>query len=180
MKDMLKRTRFRDLVTVEYLPAATRMDLLEGLNEHRPHIVHFSGHSNSIGLLMEDDDGTENGVDVTFDLLGKLLEATDTPPQLVVLNSCESLAGADSLLRTVPTIVAMSDEIDDASALVFSGRFYAAIASAQSVTTALKQAKVSMEAASLEGAHLPQARARDDVNLDELVLVTPPPDSTFD
>lgn len=58
---------------------------------------------------MEDADGSENGVDDTFDLLGKLLEATEFPPPLVVLNSCESLAGADSLLQTVPTVVAMSD-----------------------------------------------------------------------
>ena len=38
---------------------------------------------------------------------------------------------------------------------------------------ALKQAKVAMDAASLEGSDLPEARTREGINLDELVLVQP-------
>lgn len=173
VKDQLKRSKYRDLVTVEHLPAATSMDLLEGLNEHRPHIVHFSGHANALGLLMEDDAGTTLGDGLDFDLLARMLGATDTPPQLLVLNACESLAGADDLLQTVPAVIAMSDEINDASAVVFAARFYSAIASAQSVASALGQAKVAMEAASLEGSHLPEARSRADVDLGNVILVRP-------
>lgn len=173
VKDMLKNPKFRDLVTLEHLPAATSMDLLEGLNDHRPHVVHFSGHANSWGLLMENDEGTTDGQELDFDLLARLLGATDTPPSLLVLNACESLAGAESLLQTVPTVVAMSDSINDASAVVFAARFYAAIASAQSVGSAMEQAKVAMEAASLEGSDLPEARTREDVDLQSLVLVRP-------
>lgn len=173
VRDMLKRTKYRDLVTVEHMPAATSMDLLEGLNEHRPHVVHFSGHANALGLLMENDQGTTEGDDLDFGLLARLLGATDDPPRLLVLNACESLAGADDLLQTVPTVIAMSDSINDASAVVFAGRFYAAIGSAQSVASALEQAKVAMDAASLEGSHLPEARSRDDVDLRSLVLVSP-------
>lgn len=178
VKDMLKRTVYRDLVTLEHQPAATSMDLLEGLNEHRPHVVHFSGHSSALGLLMENDQGSTNGQDLDFGLLARLLGATDDPPRLLVLNSCESLAGADDLLQTVPTVVAMSDSINDASAVVFAGRFYAGIASAQSVASALEQAQVAMEAASLEGSHLPEARSRDDVDLRTLVLVNPAVDAS--
>ena len=122
---------------------------------------------------MENDEGSTRGDDLDFDLLARLLGATDDPPRLVVLNACESLAGADDLLQTVPTVVAMSSSIDDASAVVFAARFYSAIASAQSVSSALDQAKVAMEAASLGGSDLPEARARDDVDLSLLVLVQP-------
>lgn len=173
VKDMLKRTKYRDLVTLEHLPAATTMDLLEGLNEHRPHVVHFSGHANSLGLLMENDQGTTDGDDLDFALLGRLLGATDEPPRLLVLNACESLAGADDLLQTVPTVIAMSDEINDTSAVTFAARFYAAIASAQSVGSALEQAKVAMDAAALEGSHLPEARSREGIDLADVILVRP-------
>lgn len=175
VKNMLRRARYQDLVTLEHLPAATSLDLLEGLNEHRPHVVHFSGHANSLGLLMENDQGTTAGDDLDFALLARLLGATDEPPRLLVLNACESLAGADDLLQTVPTVIAMSDEINDASAVTFAARFYAAIASAQSVGSALEQAKVAMDLASLEGSHLPEARCREDVDLGSLVLVHPTP-----
>ncbi len=174
VKEALRGSRYRDLVTVEHLPAATSMDLLNGLNDVRPHVVHFSGHASSLGLLMENDAGTPEGDDLEFDPLARLLGATDEPPRLLVLNACQSLAGAEPLLRTVPTVVAMADSIEDASAVVFATRFYAAIASAQSVASALEQAKVAMEAASLDDADLPHARARADVDLSTLVLVKPP------
>ncbi|WP_282947183.1 CHAT domain-containing protein [Cellulomonas endometrii] len=174
VKDQLKKSKYRDLVTIEHLPAATTMDLLEGLNEHRPHVVHFSGHASTFGVLMENDEGSTSGQDLEFGLLARLLSATDTPPTLLVLNACESLAGADDLLQTVPTVVAMSEEINDASAVVFAARFYSAIASAQSVAAALAQGRVAMESASLDGSDLPEARARDGVDLASLVLVTPP------
>ena len=173
VKDMLKRTKYRDLVTIEHLPAATTMDLLEGLNDFRPHVVHFSGHANALGLLMENDHGTVDGADLDFNLLGRLLGATDEPPRLLVLNACDSLAGADDLLATVPTVIAMSDEINDTSAVVFAARFYSGIASAQSVASSLEQGKVALEAASLDGSHLPEARCRDGLDLGSLVLVQP-------
>ncbi|NUL60532.1 CHAT domain-containing protein [Brevibacterium luteolum] len=108
-----------------------------------------------------------------FSMLARLLGATDEPPRLVVLNACESLAGADDLLQTVPTVIAMSDSINDASAVVFAARFYSAVASAQSVSTALEQAKVAMAVSALDDADLPEVRAREDVDLVSLLLVQP-------
>lgn len=174
VKDMLRKSKYRDLVTIEHLPAATSMDLLEGLNDHRPHVVHFSGHASSWGLLMEDDEGTQDGAGLDFSTLARILGATDEPPRLVVLNACNSLDGADDLLQTVPTVIGMSDSINDASAVTFAARFYSAIASAQSVATAVEQAQVAMLAASLDGSDLPELITRDDVDASSLVLVSVP------
>lgn len=68
----------------------------------------------------------------------------------------------------------MSDEITDVAASVFAGQFYAAIASAQSVGVAFRQAKLKMKIGDLADARLPEVVCRDDVNVEDLVLVRVP------
>jgi hypothetical protein len=41
----LRAARHKDLVELHHRPAATVGDLVDGLNDHRPHVVHFSGHA---------------------------------------------------------------------------------------------------------------------------------------
>lgn len=172
VKQSIQKSRFRDLLDVEHLPAATHQDLVDGLNEHRPHLVHFSGHADGGGLLMENTAGDQSGEGINFDLLARTLAATDTPPSVVVLNACESLSGAEELLRICPIVIGMSDSIGDLAAVAFASAFYAAIASAQSISSALEQAKISMTGVSLGASELPEIRTREGVDPSLLVLVT--------
>lgn len=175
VKKMLRSAKYRDLVEVEHLTAASMEDLLQGINDHRPHVVHFSGHGGGRGLLFDNGSAAApEGRDMTFELLAKTLGATDTPPMLLVLNACDTLDGADIIHPSVPIVIAMADSIADAAASVFAGQFYAAIASGQSVEAALNQARVSMEMAGfVDDAALPQFSVRDGVETASTVLVKP-------
>lgn len=84
------------------------------------------------------------------------------------------MKGLDGLYRN-PTArdPRLNRTINDASAVVFAARFYSAVAFAQSVSTALEQAKVAMEVSALDDAVLPEIRTRENVDPASLVLVKP-------
>lgn len=176
VQQALRGAKYRDLVDIEQRPAATFQDLLDGLNDMRPHIVHFSGHAGGEAIQFDTASLTPGAGDlVGFEVLVQALDATDHPPRLLVLNACDTLEGAETILPAVPVIIAMSDSVLDTAAILFAAQFYAAIASGQSVGSALKQGKVKVRAAILDedASQLPQHVARPDVSIDELVLVQP-------
>lgn len=174
VQEAVRRATHRDLIEIAHRPAATPEDLLHGLNEERPHVVHFSGHAGGAAVLF-DNASIDNpkGRTVTFDLLARTLAATDSPPTLLVLNGCDTLDGADVLLESVPVIVAMATEISDLAGSLFAAQFYAAIASAQPVGAAVEQGALAVDLAGLEEGWKPSLLARDDVDLSKLVLVKP-------
>lgn len=174
VQQALRGAKFRDLVAVEQRPAATFQDLLDGLNDVRPHVVHFSGHGGSETVVLDAGE-IAHGVDhvVGFELLVKALASTDLPPTLLVLNACDTLEGAEIILPAVPVVIAMSDNVLDVAAILFAQQFYAALASGQSVGSALRQAKVKIEAAMIDAdaSDLPQCISHEDVDIDTLILV---------
>jgi hypothetical protein len=151
----------RDLIEMNIRSAAGPDDLLQGINDVRPHVVHFSGHGGGSGILFDSGDiVSPTGLDMNYDDLVAFLSATDEPPKLLVLNGCDTLEGADVLLQAVPVVVAMSDTISDLAAGVFAAKFYGAIASAQSVGAALRQGKAALSILTSAAGHLPELLAR--------------------
>ncbi len=101
-----------------------------------------------------------------------MLAATENAPKLLVMAACQTVAGAEIFLDTVPLVIAMSDNISDWAAAFFSRRFYAALASGQSVLNAFNQAKAYLEAEHLLDADLPTLLQRG-VNAASTYIVQP-------
>jgi len=165
----------RDQIELDVRPAATTGDLLDGITRFRPHVVHFSGHSNETLIEFEDDvDEPHDGVVVTARAFARAVGATDDPPLLVLLNSCESAGQADHLVdAVVPFAIGMSDEIDDGDAITYAAQFYAAVANGQSIRSAHLSGRASLELAGLAGAELPTLAWAQDVDPATAVLVQP-------
>lgn len=82
----VRTSEHRDALVFQCAWAARPDDLLQCLNQHRPQIVHFSGHGRSEGLSFIGDDGQEKLVPTRA--LQAVFSTLKDNIQLVVLNTC--------------------------------------------------------------------------------------------
>ncbi|MER5718704.1 CHAT domain-containing protein [Streptomyces sp. NPDC002132] len=175
IRKAVERALHRDLVELDVHPAATTEHLLDGLTRFRPHVVHFSGHSDTDLIVFEQDlDEPHEGAIVTDQAFANAIKATDDPPLLVLLNSCHSAAQIKNLVETVPFAIGMADEIGDGDAITYAARFYAAVADGQSVRAAHNLGRAAVELAGLPDHELPTLACASDVDPSTTFLVKPP------
>ncbi len=171
VQDAIRGSAFRENVSVEYRPAADLDTLIEGLNDHRPGIVHFSGHGYERGIAVDSAKVAKCAVKtVSFDLLAKAISATDAPPEIIVLNACKSAGAQRAFLPPAKIVVVMRKSVSDLAAVAFAAKFYAAIAAGQSVKSAFAQGKVAIEQASLNEAETPDLLVAEGVDPAKVVL----------
>jgi hypothetical protein len=171
VREAIRGSAFRENITLEYRPAADVRTLLDGLNDHRPQIVHFSGHGDAQGIATDNASfGRRANEAVSFELLAKALGATDSRPRIVVLNSCSSSGARKALGALGLTVITMRTSISDIAAASFAPPFYAALASGQSVKSAFAQARAAVEAVSINEADTPELFHPKGVNPGKTVL----------
>ncbi|MHC4399022.1 MAG: CHAT domain-containing protein [Planctomycetota bacterium] len=139
IEEGIRNGRYRQRLVVKALFAVRPRDLLWGLNEHEPRVVHFSGHgTGSAEIVLEDDAGHSKRV--TPQALTRLFEVVPEPVQLVVLNACYSQRQAEAITKTVDFAIGMKHKIEDVAAIMFASMFYESLAFGLSVRTAFDQA----------------------------------------
>ena len=140
----LRMAKYRDAFRFRTLWAARPVDLLRGLNDEQPAVIHFSGHGkHGEGLVLADDDGET--VTVPGASLRRLLAALPTAIRLVVLNACFSSDHGAEVANVVGCAIGMNAAIGDIAARRFSEALYSAMGSGLSVRSAFEQA-VAMSA----------------------------------
>jgi hypothetical protein len=175
IRKAVQMARHRDLVDFDARSAATTEDLLDGITGFRPHVVHFSGHSAEELIVFEDErDEPHEGVIVSARAFARAIAATDDPPLLVLLNSCDSALQAEKLVKdVVPFAIGMSAEIEDGDAITYAAQFYAAITNGQSIHSAHLSGQAALELAGLAGHDLPTLACANDVDPAATILVKP-------
>jgi hypothetical protein len=171
VQSAVRGSRYRDNISLEYRPAADLNSLIEGLNDHRPRIVHFSGHGYDGGIAVDSAKVRKRPVEtVSFELLAKALSATDHPPEIIVLNACKSVGARKAFLPPAKIVIVMRDSISDLAATAFAAKFYAAVAAGQSVKMAFAQGKVAIEMVSLNEADSPELLVATGIDPAKIVL----------
>jgi hypothetical protein len=139
----LRMSEHRDAWNLITAWAVRPDDILQQLNQHRPRMVHFSGHGSATGaLVLSDAQGMSAVVDPAA--LDALFSALKDDIRLVLLNSCYSLVQAAAISRTIDFVVGMNTTVGDRAAIVFAGAFYRALGFGRSVQQSFEQARVSV------------------------------------
>jgi len=151
-------------------------DLLQYLNEYRPHIVHFSGHgSASEQLILHDQNGRAKPV--TKAALVALFKALQDNIRVVVLNACFSRPQAEAIVDVIDCAVGMNKALGDDAAIVFAASFYRALGFGRSVLAAFEQGRAALLLEGIPEENTPELLVRKDVDAGQIFLVgkTPNP-----
>jgi hypothetical protein len=130
----------RNRLDILDIPAARPRDLLEGIRQHRPGMLHFSGHGQIGELLFQANDGSGRPV-LTSEVV-EVLRYEGESIRLVVLGACHSESHAHALVAHVGCVVAMRGSVLDADARRFSAVFYRHLAEGDSVQDAFAKARL--------------------------------------
>ncbi|MEH1899757.1 MAG: CHAT domain-containing protein [Nostoc sp.] len=113
--------------------AVRSRDFYRAILEHRPQIVHFSGHGTGIdGIVLEDETG--QATLVGKEELSKLFKLFAVKGvECVVLNACYSEVQAEAISQYIKYVIGMTQAIGDKAAISFAVAFYDALGAGETV-----------------------------------------------
>lgn len=159
----------RDVLVFQSNWAVRPDDLLQLLNQHRPQIVHFSGHGSHVGLSLAGNDGQIKVV--TTRALTALFETLKDNLRLIFLNACYSREQAQALVTSIDCVVGMKDSIRDDAATVFASSFYRALGFGRSIQEAFDQGRTALLLEGIPEEDIPELLVRDGVDPNKVVLI---------
>jgi hypothetical protein len=167
----IRAAEFRESLSLVSAWAVRADDLLQLLNEHKPHIVHFSGHGSSDGeIMLVNDKGASHNVNSTA--LTSLFVALKDNVRVVVLNACYSRAQAEAITSVIDCVIGMNSAIGDRAAAVFAASFYRAVGFGRSVQESFEQGKVALMLDGVDESSTPELITKAGVDASVLRLVT--------
>ncbi|MEG4808950.1 hypothetical protein QUA82_14690 [Microcoleus sp. F8-D3] len=170
--EKVRASDYRDSVQFVSRWAARSLDLLQALNEHKPHVVHFSGHgSMNNELIFQADDGSTKLVSQKA-IVTTMSTAADNI-RLVVFNACFSQDQAEAVTQHVEAAIGMSDAIGDDAARVFAAQFYSAIGFGRSVKQAFNQGISALLLEGIPEEETPALFTQEGIDSEDIVLVRP-------
>lgn len=171
IQQTVRAADFRESLHFDYAVAAQPADLLQRLNEVKPDIVHFSGHSGRAGLALEDADGLTRVLGAED--LATLLRVSSRRIRLAVFNSCDSADHAASAVEHLDTAIGMDQPIDDDAAKTFAAQLYSSIAFGLPLQQAFDQALLQIRLTLGQGSGQPQLYTADGLDAGDIYLVQP-------
>jgi hypothetical protein len=138
-------------------------DVLQQLNEKRPHVVHFSAHASPDGkLALVGADGSAK--EVSAKALKFLFSKMRDNVRVVVFNACHGAELAQAVVEHVDCAIGPTTAISNLNAQIFAASFYRALGFGRTVEDAVGQAQVAMALEGADEADMPQLHVRTGVD----------------
>lgn len=139
--------------------AITPNDLQKAMLNHKPRIIHFSGHGTQEskgGLLLQNIDGNAqvvpgNALANMFNIFSKKFRI-----EIVLLNACHTKEQAEAISQYVKYVIGMSENISDNAAIGFSAGFYRGLSSDEDIQSAFDMAVNMIELENLPFETIPK------------------------
>ncbi len=164
---------YRDRLELIPVWAVRPDDLLQSFNQHKPHIVHFSGHGSQAGeIILLDDRG--NCKTVNTKALKALFKTLKDNIQVVLLNACYSRIQAEAITEIIDCAIGMKIEVGDQAAITFAASFYRAVGFGRSVKEAFEQGLTALELEGIPEENTPELLLREGVDPARIVLIKEP------
>lgn len=136
IEEAIQRSSRRAAFTIKSVWAPRPKDLRRALLDEQPYIVHFSGHGDINGLVLENVTG--EAVVIAPEALKDLFNLFSDNLECVLLNACYSEIQATALATRIPNVIGMREEIADDIALEFAVGFYDALGAGRSIEQAFQ------------------------------------------
>ncbi|RMD91158.1 MAG: CHAT domain-containing protein [Calditrichaeota bacterium] len=161
--EKIRASDYRDSLELVSVWAVHPDDLLQSLNEHKPHIVHFSGHGSTKGEIVLVD-REQQPKPVRASALKALFTTLKDNIQIVVLNACYSRLQAEGIAEVIDYVIGMRDTIGDKAAIIFAASFYRAIGFNRTVQEAFDQARTALLLEGIPEEDTPEFLVRPGIN----------------
>jgi CHAT domain-containing protein len=169
----IRAAEYRDSLELITKWAVRPDDLLQALNQHKPHIVHFSGHGNPTEeIVLLDELGKPKPV--SKEALVHLFRALKDNIRVVVLNACFARPQAEAITEEIDCAVGMMRAIGDNAAITFAASFYRAIGFGRSVEQAFDQGIAALLLDGNPEGKTPVLMSGKNTAPDKVFLINPP------
>lgn len=153
IQEGLKRSNKRENFEFEIRVATRPRDLSRAILDENPQILHFSGHGEVDGIILEDEQGISQVV--TTDAIAGLFSMFGDTIKCVILNSCYSEKQATEIAKHIPYVIGMSKAVPDNTAISFATSFYDALGAGKDIAFAFKFGVSNISLEGLSGNEIP-------------------------
>lgn len=143
IQEGLNRSKHRDQFCINSKFAVRLRDLRRAMLDYEPNVVHFCGHGQEDGLMVETEGGT--AILVNPDALAGLFELFTDTLECVFLNACYSELQTHAITQHIPYVIGMRQAVTDKIALEFAVGFYDALGAGKTVEEAFKFGKNAIQ-----------------------------------